>query len=377
MANMLDYLNWRGDIPITVDGINDIDRMILAQLSYFDLKSYSSVLKEGFDKRTTLAELCEWISDPQHGVRYHVSTDQKLAELLMKSKRFGEIELTGYEEKFNIEKEEQFAAITALLPDNTAACIFRGTDWSLVGWKEDLNMALSDQLPAQLDAVDYMKRLAQHYHGTIRVIGHSKGGNLAVYASAFANSEITLRVIETINLDGPGFSKAVIESPQYSILESRIRTIIPQSSLVGVIFAHTGKFTIVSSNAPKLMQHDLYSWQVLGPAPVTLTERDSSSQFVESALNDWIDSLPREQRERFISGIWSLLDGIGVTEISDILRGKNTLVLLSALSRLDDETRSVITDTLARLRKSVKGSLLTVMGKNSPQDNNAVTEIKK
>lgn len=368
MANLFDYLDWRGDIPITADRLNDIDRMILAQLSYFDLSGFIEPSGDCFDTTFSVRELCEYISTPSHMAKFHMANDRQLADALAKSKRFSDILLKGPIEIVNSDREEQFAAVTALLPDNTATCIFRGTDWSLIGWKEDLNMALSDHLPAQLDAIDYMKRLAQRHRGTIRAIGHSKGGNLAVYASAFAGEALSRRIIETINLDGPGFSRGVIESSEYKRIEPRIRTIIPQSSLVGVIFAHTGKFTIVSSSAPKLLQHDLYSWQVLGSSPLTLTERDSSSQFVESALNDWIESLNTEQRERFISGIWSLFQSVGVTEITEILRGKNTLVLLGAMSHLDDETRSVITDTLAQLRKSVKSSLLTAMNKKSPSE---------
>ena len=368
MANLFDYLDWRGDIPITADKLNDIDRMILAQLSYFDLSGFSKPSGDCFDTTFSVRELCEYISNPSHMAKFHMANDRQLADALAKSKRFSDILLKGSIEIVNSDREEQFAAVTALLPDNTAVCIFRGTDWSLVGWKEDLNMALSDHLPAQIDAIDYMKRLAQRHRGTIRVIGHSKGGNLAVYASAFAGEDLSRRIIETINLDGPGFSRGVIESSEYKRIEPRIRTIIPQSSLVGVIFAHTGKFTIVSSSAPRLLQHDLYSWQVLGSSPLTLTERDSSSQFVESALNDWIQSLNNEQRERFISGVWSIFESVGATEITEILRGKNTLTLLSAMSHLDDETRSVITDTLAQLRKSVKSSLLTAMNKKSPSE---------
>ena len=104
---------------------------------------------------------------------------------------------------------------------------------------------------------------------------------------------------------------------------------------------------------------------MLGSSPLTLTERDSSSQVAETALNDWIQSLNNEQRERFISGVWSIFESVGATEITEILRGKNTLTLLGAMSHLDDETRSVINDTLAQLRKSVKSSLLTAMNKKS------------
>lgn len=359
MSNLFDYLNWRGDIPINVDGLNDVDRMILAQLSYFN---FDEIVPD-FGSFITIGDALNRLIDEGGGNVFNSSNDMKLAAKLAETPRFKNLLLTGYEERFDPEREEQFAAITVLLPDRTAACVFRGTDSSLVGWKENFNMALSDELPAQLDAVDYLSRFAKIYRGSIRVIGHSKGGNLAVYAPAFAKPSAARKVIEAVSLDGPGFSERVINSPGYKAIESRIHTIIPRSSIIGVIFAHTGKFTIVDSDAYKILQHDLYTWKVSRNSPVTLTERDSSSQLAEDALNDWINSLSYEERERFIKGIWSLFDDIGITDLGDILNGKNTVAILRALAKMDEETRKIIIDTLTRLRITTKESMRELIEK--------------
>ena len=350
MADLFDYLDWRGDIPITSDGLNDVDRMILAQFSYLDIAD----LAPDFGRTVTIGELCRGICEDARDDRFHLPNDRKLAKRLCDAPRFSRLALTGFRERLDPEREEQFAALTVLLPDRTAVCVFRGTDWSLVGWKEDLNMALSDELPAQLDAVAYLDDLASRYNSLIRVLGHSKGGNLAIYSAAFAKPRVARRVIEAVSLDGPGFSHRVLSSEGYRALEPRIRVILPHSSLVGVIFAHTGRFTIVDSSAPRLMQHDLYSWKVMGASPIIMDSRDSSSIFIEGALNEWISGLTPAQREGFIDGVWSLFDSIGVTDLPEVLEGRNTIALIRALAHSDDETRAVISDVLSRLRVAIR-----------------------
>jgi hypothetical protein len=353
MSDLFDYLDWRGDIHINVDGFNDVDRMILSQLSYFNFVG----IVPDFDGIISIGHALVKLKNTCRVSCFNYPNDEKLAEKLPKTARFKDLLLTGFEVRFDPDKVEQFAAMTVLLPDRTAACVFRGTDSSLIGWKENLNMALSDELPAQLDAVNYLENLARNYRGSIRTMGHSKGGNLAVYAPAFSKASVSRRVIEAINLDGPGFSEYVINSPGYKAIENRIRTIIPRSAIVGVIFSHTGKFTIVDSSAYKLMQHDLYTWKVMGNSPVTLTERDSSSQLAEETFDNWINSLSNDERERFIDGIWSLFEEIGLTDIDEILKGKNTIAILRALAKMDEDTRGIITDTLTRLRISAKQSM--------------------
>lgn len=352
MPNLFDYLDWRGDIPITADGFNDADRILLAQLTYID---FSGVIPENSPQPVTIGTLCQRVLDDKSenaGERFHLQSDRQLAERLVDVPRFSALPVVYYDEKNDKKTTEQFAAMTILLPDRTAACLFRGTDWSLVGWKEDLNMALSDELPAQLHAVEYLNRLSAKFRGMIRVLGHSKGGNLAIYAAAFMNDPA--RLLEAVSLDGPGYTDRVLRSAGYRAIEPRIRTMIPYSSLVGVIFAHTGKYTIVASSAPKLMQHDLYSWQIMGSSPIVMNARDEASRLAEGALNDWISGLSIEQREQFIDGVWSIFDSIGVTDLTDLLDGKNTIAIIRALSKIDDATRGVIIDTLSKLRAAVK-----------------------
>lgn len=352
MPDIFDYLDWRGDIPITADGFNDADRVVLAQVTYLDFKG---MIPENSPLPVPLGELCRRIvNDTGEGAadRFHLHSDRQLAERLIDCPRFKNLPVVYYDEKFDAETVEQFAAMTILLPDRTAACLFRGTDWTLVGWKEDLNMALSDELPAQLHAVEYINSVISSLRGTVRILGHSKGGNLAVYSAAF--TKYSRNILEAVSLDGPGYTDRVLSSPGYRVIEPRIRTIIPYSSLVGVIFAHTGRYTIVSSSAPKLMQHDLYTWQIKGSGLVEVNARDEASRLAEGALNEWISGLSTEQRGQFIDGIWSVFETIGITDLPDLLDGRNTIAVIRALTKLDEPTRNVIIDTLSKLRLAVK-----------------------
>ena len=225
MPDIFDYLDWRGDIPITADGFNDADRVVLAQVTYLDFKG---MVPENSPLPVPLGELCRRIvndTGENSADRFHLHSDRQLAERLIDCPRFKNLPVVYYDEKFDAETVEQFAAMTILLPDRTAACLFRGTDWTLVGWKEDLNMALSDELPAQLHAVEYINSVISSLRGTVRILGHSKGGNLAVYSAAFA--KYSRNILEAVSLDGPGYTDRVLSSPGYRVIEPRIRTIIP------------------------------------------------------------------------------------------------------------------------------------------------------
>ena len=207
MANIFDYIDWR-DIELTKVEFNEIDNLILSRFSYFP---FDKIIKE--NEVVTIKELSERFKKQDiRKLPILWKDDVDLFPLMGESRRFGEMLATKFINKIDLEQEKQFSAITFELPDNTIYVAYRGTDDTIVGWKEDLNMSFSLQVPAQIEAVKYLEFIASKFDNQIRVGGHSKGGNLAIYAASFCNPEVQNRIIKVYNNDGPGLLLEQISS---------------------------------------------------------------------------------------------------------------------------------------------------------------------
>ena len=126
-------------------------------------------------------------------------------EQAAKTNRFGSIELHDYINSVDTKTQTQFGAITFSLDKNNHYVAFRGTDNTIVGWKEDLNLAVQQEVPAQKRATSYLSDIASKYSGKLIVGGHSKGGNLALYSVFKAEKSIKDRIEKRVGFDGPGF----------------------------------------------------------------------------------------------------------------------------------------------------------------------------
>ena len=241
MSNIFDYLNWR-DIPIEKVEQNEVDNLILSRASYFP---FDGVLEN--EEKITLKEAYDRFLKIKKKPHFLQKEDKKLFAILSCSTRFKDIFVYNYINKIDSLEEKQFSAITFFLPVDTIYVAFRGTDDTLVGWKEDLNMTYSEYVPAQEDAVKYLEDIARKTKGPIIVGGHSKGGNLAIYASAFCKESIKKRIIKIYNNDGPGFSKKIVENVKYKNIVEKVHTYIPQTSIIGRLLNHTGKANIIKS----------------------------------------------------------------------------------------------------------------------------------
>lgn len=232
---------------------------------------------------------------------------QQFAEQLYRTRRFSELSLTGYVSETDVSAEQQFAAMTFLLPDKSPVVVFRGTDESLVGWKEDCNMSYLPSIPSQGKAVRYLNRIAARYPGDIHVVGHSKGGNLAIFASVGADPSVRARIRNVYSYDGPGFDESFVRSDAFSGVADRIVTFIPESSLVGGFFFRGGKTEYVLSAERGLMQHKPLSWYAVGDR---LSRADGRSEFgkrMDDSIRNGIDTVPKEDRREFVELLFQLL----------------------------------------------------------------------
>jgi len=244
MSNIVDYVDWRGDLTLKASAFNEIDALILTQLAMIDLDGIVPSPKDGGDVSLSDAAAAFFADKKRSETPLGLIIPKEIIPLfgkLGKSRRFSEMRLCAYVNNTDVDAEQQFSAITVRLGDGSVFVSFRGTDDTLVGWKEDLNLAFLPSIPSQVEAVTYFDNIGKRMRGAIRVGGHSKGGNLAVFSAVKCRNNLRKRIREVYNFDGPGFSREFLSLPAYHDLDGRIKTVVPQSSLVGMLFENDEK----------------------------------------------------------------------------------------------------------------------------------------
>jgi hypothetical protein len=290
MAGIFDYLSWRGDLRFTQAPFNPVDNIILTHLSYLPLDGF--VPGPEYRSGITIAETAEYFSaafnSRPESFRNTVifKDDPRFLKILGSCERYRGLELRAYTNQFDPDQEKQFAALTIVTGDGSSFITYRGTDATLVGWKEDFNMSFSDVVPAQAEAVSYLEKMARQLRGPLRVGGHSKGGNLAVYASAFCGKKIQRRITAVYSNDAPGFTQVVINSPGYRAVQKKIRAFVPQDSVIGMLFEHEEDYTVVKSARSGLTQHDIFFWEVNHNDVIRLDEVTKGSVFIDRTLKE-------------------------------------------------------------------------------------------
>lgn len=245
---------------------------------------------------------------------------EELFDAVASNPRFNSIRVGGYCERYSIVEQTQFAAVTMMLPDGTLVVSFRGTDDSFVGWREDFNMAFQYPVPAQESAGSYVRQVAAIWKkNPIITTGHSKGGNLAVYAGLAGDDKLRDRLIRMYSLDGPGFPNSVVQSYEYFTIMDRIVKIVPDSSIVGMILEAPERSTVVKSNQYGILQHLLFNWQIENGSFIEESSVAAGSQYFNTALNEWISNLSPEQRKRAVEALFTLVYSSGTDHVSGIL----------------------------------------------------------
>ncbi len=334
MANIMDYLAWRGDIALDYSPFNDLDSLVLASLSYLNYPKEPTLIRD-------LALSVPEVDRNQFAFVHEIRAMLSAAAL---TERFAGIRMHHPIAVTDQDRDMQFAAVTFDLPDGTHYVAFRGTDSTIVGWREDFNMAFESPIPAQTAAVKYLTEAAALTDGPLIIGGHSKGGNLAVYAAAHAGAEIQNRIRLIYSFDGPGLDDATMASDGYANIARRIRSFVPQQSVVGLLMTYHPEYTVVKSDGVSLLQHDSFTWQVLGTDFIAVTELDVSSQLVDQTVHAWLSQVSKEQRKVFIDTIFDILEASGATTVKELLHdipGRLPAVL-KALQKVDFETAKMI-----------------------------------
>jgi len=351
MQNILDYVEWRGDLSFERDVFNEVDNLILSALAYLDFEGIVPFLPEG--DIPVLSEIVDKVMDlvDTESPRYQDPFFHQIPELFAKaakSVRFGGIGLSCYVNRIDYDKSEQFSALVFSLGGGLYYIAFRGTDDSLAGWKEDFQMSFKDEVQAQRDAAAYLKSILPYFEGRFLMGGHSKGGNLAVYAAASMDDDIRERIEAVYNNDGPGFQNGFIRSRGYRSMLGRISTIVPKSSIVGMLLEHKEEYKVVNSDEKGIMQHNVFSWEVRGKNFVYHDHLEKSSINLNRAVKGWLNNLPVEQREQFVEELFNIIYATGAMTVSDLYKERRTAAeeMIRSYKNIDAESRKFLKKTL-------------------------------
>lgn len=346
MNSIIDYVQWRGDLSFSISSVNEVDGLIFSELSYLSWE-----VGLGETDKETLSSLWETMKDKKYTRPIYADKDSQLFEAVAHSRRFENVVVNHFTTETDAELNMQFSAVTFDLDSQTRFVAFRGTDGSIVGWKEDFNMAFSAPIPAQQRAIDYLTTLAEEDSRELYVGGHSKGGNLAVYAASFVDDTILSRISQIYNYDGPGLSDQVDAERAYQRLCTKVRTILPKASMIGMLLFQSKDFTIVESDSISIMQHSPFYWHVIGNQFIQgIRSKDSES--MEKIIHTWLLNTTDKERHVLIDVFFDIVQATGATSFNRMIFFKllqNPEIVFKCLQNIDPTERKMVRKRLMDL----------------------------
>lgn len=355
VTTVFDYLRWRGDLTFAQDAFNEVDNLILCIIAYLNFRRFPELRSRDADKAVLMSDIVPRMTaeDEQQGLS--PNNYIPLMKLAAESCRFAPVRLFGYETVRDETREMQLDALSFLLPDGTLFCAFMGTDRSLVGWKENLNLSYMDAVPAQIGAVEYVEDMAWRCpERPVRIGGHSKGGNLAAYAAIHIPETLQARMLDAYNNDGPGFRRDVTDTAEYRRIAAKLHTYIPAASIVGVLLEHTEDYTVVASSSRAIMQHEPLTWGVLGSRFIRQEARSEFGKASDDVVREWLASLSPQERKEFSNALFDMFTQGGTVQSLEDVRQSELLRRLAA----DEKQRGIVSEALRRLMADVKDELL-------------------
>ena len=353
MNNMLDYVKWRGDLSFKKAAMNEVDGMIFAKLSYVGFEVFFDGLEKA-DEAVNIADFADCLKrsgkPPINMLLVKTSEYEDLLNACAKSHRFGKVKISDYVNIYEPAREMQFSAVTFETDDKSVVVAFRGTDDTVAGWKEDFNMGFLETVPSQEESVRYLNRIAEKFPDRkLITLGHSKGGNLALFSSIMSPLKVNSRITRVYNYDGPGFIGNIDSMPTYKRLIGRITTLVPESSIIGMLLERREKTTVVKSNATGgFNQHSGFTWEVMGTKFIRLETIDAGSRMLDTALKSYLNNSTIEQRRNFADALSAILSGYEGCTLTELTADKIKVInsFTKSIEGLDKETKNVLVSSI-------------------------------
>ena len=349
MANLLDYIDWRGDITFGNNHINQVDVLAFSQLALLDLDDIvpgvendnGITIKEAFDSLVEKGrDICK---DLGLIIPNHMFPMMKKMSL---SKRYKNIVLKKYVNDVNVERQTQFCAMCAEIDSHLELIIFSGTDDTIIGWKENLNMLIS-KTPGQQSSCEYLRKVMDKNKKYI-ICGHSKGGNLSIFSTLHIEKEYQDLIIGTFSFDGPGLTENFDDIPNFNESIKKIVNVIPQTSVIGMLFEHPEKQLVVHSNEKGIFQHDVFSWEVMGKK-IVVEEKGLSNDaiHIDKKIKDIISTMDDPTKVKFCDILYHILGGSDIPTLTEL--NKKRSVILKNYFNTDLATKHMFNKILSEL----------------------------
>ena len=364
MSNILDYIEAYGHLNFEEKPPTDVDYVIFSQFGHIDMACDK-------DAGQTLRECAQNLLFDENADSLGLILPKEIVpafRLAASKVRYGDIRAVYPRNLVDEDKESHFAAVTLVLDKNKRCIIFNGTGDTIIGWKENFLMIYRYPVTAQSLAAEYLNEICKGYRGDITVAGHSKGGNLAIYAASQCDKSIQKRIKRVFSFDGPGFCSDFYNSGGYRLIADRVTELVPQNAVIGKLFEHSGKFTVIRSGQAGLYQHDCFSWEVRGDSFVFLDDIEDAAKDTDHAVKEIINSLDEERRKLLVEALFSLFNCSDCDTLTKLSRNKRGI--LKNYTQLKGKSRRLLNLVFLRilrdknLRKLLSESVKVMINQN-------------
>lgn len=354
------YIKKFGNLTFKERSFCDADAVILAAAVYTNLEVIAPSIHDEKSSQTTFNDISEFDMSIITAGRTLMFHNKKAIPLLKGSKRFGNIGIKYVYKVFNVDLANQFYACTYFVPDVGTVVAFRGTDITTAGWQENLNLSIKQVVFSQLDALDYLNLIAEKTEGPLYIVGHSKGGNLALYSSLHASKEIKDRLVKIYSLDGNGLKKDFNESQEYFDIKDKFKFICPYDTIVGTLMNTPNNRMVVKSKAFFVFQHDPYSWKINDDTGefVTLPQISEKAYIRTVFFKDFLSKVSEEEKAVLITFIIEFLGGANKTIFDFFFHFGKTVRLIKMWKRLTPKQKDIVKTSIKKLKACKKQAKL-------------------
>lgn len=374
MSTSINFIKEYGDKTFDELPFCDVDNIALCEIFYMP---FEKVIESKYNPEpVSFKEACNRVfayngyKHVKPGFILFKSTSVKMMAMA-NTKRYADIKMVACESVFNVNPAVQFCAVTLLLPDGTNVIIYRGTDDTLIGWKEDFDLYTRKGIPSHKLALDYLNKIAKEYKGDIIICGHSKGGNLALYSALNCSKKVRARITKLYNDEGPGFyNYSFMQTDAYKELLPKYRHFVPSNSFIGMLLAHDDDYEIVKSThffGP--VQHAPHTWKTEGTTFATKDDLFITAKILDLYLRTLIFSMDENQNSAFDKVLEVIVEGTGQVNITNFARNIKSSIkgAMDAWKGLDDFTKNEMSSVFEGAGKMFGDAVNTVRGKEQPE----------
>lgn len=337
MFTIYDYLDYYKNCSFEEVGFNQMDAMLFACLVYLPIKSFS----ENKSYKDFVSYAYTFYKDDYSGVMKPASF--ALLNKIKISKRYENIIISNFKNVRN--NDTQFGAMSVRLNDNLLIA-FKGSDSSLISWIENLRLNYQYPTYTQSKGIKYAKDNILDSDKNVYLVGHSKGGNLAMCAGMEIPSGLRDKVKVIYNFDGPGFLKKEYEK-KFNLIKEKVVNIVPTGSVVGMCL-YNDNFKSVKSKDLAFGEHYPVGWGVFGEFFVKTSLSRVSKQIHEMTTTN-LDVVDKKQLGETIE---ELCKGLGVDYDSDFhLSMSEIWEIIRNMKGIDPKVYKYLTSVMQTLMK--------------------------